>query len=102
MSRSYYAAYSFLAAALVLNPSVSFAEDREGPQHEPLSDLVASHLKHYLAPTARSRTRIGIRTLYEARLIADYRPRAAVSDEKATLALQYATEIANNVRKIGI
>lgn len=100
VSRSYYAAYSFLAAALVLESGVNFRDDREGPEHEPLSDMVADHLRHVFPAAVRSRIRVGIRALYELRLIPDYRPRAVVGRARALDALRLASEIAGSVRKI--
>jgi uncharacterized protein (UPF0332 family) len=79
VSRAYYAAYSFLASALVLEAGIAFRDDREGPEHEPLSDLVSEHLKKKLRPGVREGVRTGIRALYEARVRADYRPRRAVA-----------------------
>lgn len=100
VSRSYYAAYSFLASALVLEQSVQFRDGREGPEHEPLSDLVAVHLRRAFAPSALKQVRVGVRTLYGARLEADYRPTMIVRETLAADALRWAAIIANNVRRI--
>jgi len=88
-----------LAGALVLNASITFRDDREGPEHEPLSDLVADHLNKAFSQTSRQSIRLGIRVLYGMRIEADYRPRSSIRSEKAVEALQIATTIANNVRK---
>ena len=74
VSRSYYAAYAFLAEALVRQASVTFQGDREGPEHEPLADMVADHLKKAFTFTVRKQIRADIRALYGFRLQADYRP----------------------------
>ncbi|CAN5689211.1 hypothetical protein BH11ARM2_BH11ARM2_10050 [soil metagenome] len=99
-SRSYYAAYAFLAEALVTKPSVSFQEDREGPEHKPLPELIEAHLKRELSRGSRRQIRADIRTLYSHRLNADYQPRRSVRKEIALEALQKATIIAENVRRI--
>ena len=100
VSRSYYAAYSYLASALVQEQSVTFKIDREGPEHD-LSDMVAKHLHNYFSIKVLPDVRLGIKTLYEMRLVADYKPRASVRREIAIEALQLATTIANNVRRCG-
>jgi uncharacterized protein (UPF0332 family) len=100
VSRSYYSAYSFPAAALVRQPGVTFVDDREGPQHEPLSDMVAEHLKQTLPRNVSKRVRTEIRALYAARLDADYRPRVSVGNAAAMVALKSAAVIATSVRRL--
>lgn len=97
VSRSYYAAYAFLAEALVVQASVGFQGDREGPEHEPLADLVRDHLRRSFSFTVGKQIRSDIRALYGFRLQADYRPRAVVRGEMAVAALQKATAISKNV-----
>ena len=100
MSRSYYTAYAFLGSALVLQSSVNFRLDREGPEHESLPDLVADHLKKALSSRLRTSVRLNIDTLYRARLIADYRPREAVNDRLAVESLKSATTIAKAIHTV--
>ncbi len=99
VSRAYYAAYAFLAAAMVAKPGVSFADGRDGPQHGSLPDLVKSHLAGDLGRRILWNVRTSITALYEARLVADYRPRVFVNRDVATDALRRAGAIANAVKR---
>ena len=98
--RSYYAAYGFLAAALVVQPGVNFIGDREGSEHEAISSLVANHLKRPMGARTRSQVRLGVVGLYESRLKADYRRREPIRRQMATEALKRVATIANAVGKL--
>lgn len=100
VSRAYYAAFAFLASALVRQSGINFREGYEGPEHKPLSDLVANHLGRALSPRDRSPVRLGVRTLYAARVIADYRPREAVNADLAVEGLKIANTIAKAIRSL--
>ncbi len=98
VSRSYYAAYAFLASLLVMKPEITFHEDSEGPGHASLSDLVGNHLQNEFGFTLRKQIRADIRTLYAYRLSADYHPRLSVQTDVAHKALGAARTIAKAVR----
>jgi uncharacterized protein (UPF0332 family) len=99
VSRSYYAAYSYIAAVLVLKPGMNFQDDREGPEHEPLADHIKNFLMRDYTTNALKEMRAGIRVLYDARILADYRPRVAMLNASSLRALKKATAIANMVKK---
>lgn len=90
MSRSYYAAYSF-AASLLAQQGLSFKEDRVGPEHEPLPDLIRDHLRGRLGAKVIRELRARISSLYKARLDADYRPYQVVRAVDAADAERLAT-----------
>jgi len=98
VSRSYYAAYAFLASLLVMKPEITFHEDSEGPGHASLSDLVGNHLKNDFGFTLLKQIRADIRTLYAYRLSADYHPRLSVRPDVALEAINAAHTIARAVR----
>lgn len=98
VSRSYYAAYAFLASLLVMKTQVIFPEEREGPGHTSLSDLVWNHLQTEFGYTQRKRIRTDIRVLYDYRLKADYKPRDSVRSGDASEAKKVAGTIAKAVR----
>lgn len=76
VSRYYYAVYSAMSFALARTPGIRFATGREGPSHEALPRL-ADHLR--MDKRARKRLKHVLRTLYYARLDADYRPSRQVA-----------------------
>ena len=92
VSRSYYAAYSF-AASVLAKEGVAFRDDRVGPEHEPLPDLIRDHLgKRFGRPTLRE-LRITIAALYSARIAADYRPHQLIDKSSALNAERLATTV---------
>ncbi|MCX6358362.1 MAG: HEPN domain-containing protein [Armatimonadetes bacterium] len=99
VSRAYYAAYSFVAAALVVEAGITFREGRMGPDHASLAALVAEHMAAGMAPRVRAGVRRGLRALYQARLVADYNPGQLISEDQAREALQKATAVACSVRR---
>ena len=82
VSRSYYAAYCAVTAALAAR-GVGFARGWNNPAHEQLPDLVSNNLP--LSPDRRRRLRKALRILRRAREDADYRPGITL-DRQATLA----------------
>lgn len=100
VSRSYYAAYAFAAALLASRPGVHFRGDREGPEHSELDARVASAAKRLLSESSRSAVRAQIFALYNLRIRADYHPHAIVGREAAARALQGATLVEANIRRI--
>ena len=81
ISRSYYAAYCAVTAALVAR-GVSFPHSWNNPAHEQLPDLVSNNLS--LPPDRRRRLRKALRILRRAREDADYRPGITI-DRQATV-----------------
>gem|GEM_PF-6339222 len=92
VSRSYYTAYS-LTASVLAKEGVDFPEDRVGPAHEPLPDLVRDHLKKLFAPDTLHEVRRIITYLYKSRLDAGYRPHLTVDKQAALRAEQQATAV---------
>jgi uncharacterized protein (UPF0332 family) len=104
-NRSYYAAYSLLAAALVREPSVTFRSPadepvREGPEHAPLSDLVGAHLRKRFGHGTTKEIRRAIGTLYLTRVEADYRPRAILQETRVKKGLKDVVIIEKAVKNI--
>lgn len=93
VSRSYYAAYSFTASVLTKQERIAFRDDRVGPDHGPLVDLVRDHLLKVLGPSAISDLRTQLRALYAARLTADYMPHKRVAQKEAIEAQKRATMV---------
>jgi len=98
VSRSYYAAYSFLASRLVLHTAVSFSQDRDGPEHGSLPDLITTHLKSDFSRRVLWQIRKDVETLYSLRIQADYRPKAAIYERPTLEALKTARRIAGLAR----
>jgi uncharacterized protein (UPF0332 family) len=88
VSRSYYAAYSALAARLS-EAGISFANEREGPGHEQLTDLIENNLPGRKTWQRRELKKL-VRMLYGVRLQADYSPQAAVGRAEAQRSLKFA------------
>lgn len=82
VSRSYYAAYSFVASRLVAY-GLDFRDDRVGPEHEPIPDLIKNHLARTLGQKTVWEVRARVQRLYLARLRADYLPHFSVSPDLA-------------------
>jgi uncharacterized protein (UPF0332 family) len=80
VSRSYYAAYSAVAQALVDSKGVRFKSEREGPSHEGLTELVKNHLIQVLNKDVIRQVCRVINRLYQARLDADYFPSRDVNE----------------------
>jgi uncharacterized protein (UPF0332 family) len=100
VSRAYYAVYAYVAAALVLKPGVTFREARDGPAHESLADVAARHLRDDLVRQMVTRVRAGISAMYNARLLADYRPRERVDEALAIEVLKHAATIAKALQRM--
>lgn len=95
VSRSYFAAYSF-AASVLAKEGVAFREDRVGPEHEPLPDLIRDQLgKRFGQPTLKE-LRATITALYAARITADYKPHQIIDKSSAL----HAERLATTVRKL--
>lgn len=90
VSRAYYSAWAEATAAL--EGKVKFADDREGPPHLRLPELVCNNLG--LERNVGQELRKALKRLYSARLHADYR--TLDLDEKSVTA---ALRDANLVRK---
>jgi hypothetical protein len=93
-NRAYYAAYSFSTSLLCLEqmdfPLDEEGNRRDGPAHKPLPDLVGVHLKTRLRNLTTD-LRVAISQLYTTRIVADYKPRSAVTESDSTKALIQAT-----------
>lgn len=92
VSRSYYAAYAFVAGQLVDEPSFSLPEDRDGPSHA-LPALIGAHLSQKLGRGAVKLLRSKVGGLYDARIDSDYFPRSNITREMALEAVQDAAFI---------
>ena len=99
VSRAYYAASSYVAASLVLDPGVVFRDGRQGPPHETLPDLLGERMVARMAPRAVSSIRRDLRVLYAARITADYLPDHRVDEGLAVSMLRLATMVARSVRR---
>ena len=108
VSRSYYAAYSFLSGALVRERGVSPWNEREGPSHASLPNEIAEYLAgktHKVGATKLTReesriVRRDLRTLYQLRVAADYRPSVIIRRIDALSSLQDATFIGKTVQTL--
>lgn len=74
---------------------IAFRDDRVGPDHASLRDLVRNHLSARLGRRAIRELRAALGALYEARLTADYYPHRSVSKVDAVEAQKQATSIRN-------
>jgi uncharacterized protein (UPF0332 family) len=92
VSRSYYAAYSFIASVLA-KQKTDFQDDRVGPEHAPLPEMVRDRLPKVLGRHAARDLSAILRELYEARLTADYKPHKAIHERDAVDAVQRATRV---------
>jgi hypothetical protein len=85
VSRAYYAVYSGVADALIRIP-VAMPAGREGPHHIPLPEIIGNNLTT-LAQHKRWRLSGLVRTLYDLRCLADYRPSVVVEEDEARITL---------------
>lgn len=100
VSRSYYAAYAFLSAALIKKDTVSFQISRDGPTHAQLPNLIRDHLNQEFGSASLKLIRQNITALYNLRVLADYYPQKTVGEDYAIEALQLATAIEKKVGMI--
>ena len=94
VSRSYYAAYSFSASVLA-KEGVSFRDDRVGPEHEPLPDLIRDKLKKRFAHQTLKEISVSLTALYKRRVVADYRPHELIDKTSALNSERLATTVHN-------
>ena len=91
VSRSYYAAYSAVTAAL-LAVGVRFRHGWRNPTHDEVPALVMARLTS-VSPRIRTRLARGIRRLRKMRVEADYDPAALIDGELARNAFREAGRI---------
>lgn len=83
---------------MLAGEGLSFRDDRVGPEHEPLPDLIRDHLKKRFAPKTLTSLQQSITTLYKFRLEADYGPHLPIGQPEAMHAERLATTVRNTMK----
>ena len=91
VSRAYYAAFSAVTSLLV-ERGMTFPEGREAPGHERITDLLMNNVGQ-LSMTRRRRIRRRVRTLYRARIDADYHANVTIDRQTARDAVHEASSV---------
>jgi len=97
ISRAYYAAFS-AATSLLVARGFQFVDGRDAPGHEQLPDLLMNNVGQ-LSVTRRRRAKRSLRSLYRARIEADYRLNVTIDRQMARDAVHEASSV---LRELGV
>jgi hypothetical protein len=98
ISRSYYAAYSFVGSVLA-SRGLAFPADRVGPDHALLPDLIRDQLGKVYGGSTIKRLRGAVTAPYRTRVRSDYHPHVKVNKHSALEAERLATAVRKTLSK---